>query len=897
MMTVAVAALLAAAPSPYLIRDLETHPGLVEEDSSRPHDLRVLNGITYFGACTAGGCGLWRSDATEAGTYEVKRVEVDSLAVFQERLFFSGRDYDHRRELWISDGSESGTHLLADLRPRESQFSLGSWPLDLTPAGDRLFFTADDGPHGRELWITDGSKAGTRMVADVAPGELPSAGFVSFTAALGNRIFLFLSEHGFDPKPWISDGTQEGTLRLADVGPVSGSVQCAASTLAANGLVWFVAFEPTSGCEPWVSDGTPSGTRRLMDVVPGAAGSMPSGFLAADGRVFFAVDNGSQRQIWVSDGTEDGTTVFATPDPSRQRPLLAPLGFLDGSLLFSSTADFNFPGFLLRSAGDEIEDIHAITSVGPSTTVGGELYFGGSAENPQFKTLWKSDGTADGTRPVVADDTRLNGPGDLTPFGDGLLFDAFDSKGVELWYSDGTDEGTQQVEDIYVPLGSSNPHGFVVAGDRVLFGTDGGEEQRALWMTDGTAAGTRKLNSPATTPGYPTPIGALGSIVVFSANGALWGTDTESDETYSLSEGPLDFETPLATPNAVFFVVHGVVWRTDGTLAGTVPISATMSYVSELTEALGSLYFVSGGELWRSDGTRQSTVRLHAFDDPLAANRILGELGGRVLVSHCTEPAELWSTDGTPGGTQEIASGGGLCATTPLATLSGRGYFAGVRNFDLHRLWTSDGTRDGTHLVADLGPDAYPTDIVASASSLYFATSSPTVSRSIWTSDGSAAGTRVVLDFYGDSAESVLSPLSVVGDRIYFVLQEVRGQLLRDSLWTSDGTANGSGSIAPLTMRFFGSGWDAALLGTRYYYGGFEETTGWEPWAVDLSPSFPCRGDCNGDGALDAAELEDEITRALEGAPDDCDIVGGALVRVDTLVSAVKARMAGSCGS
>ena len=97
---------------------------------------------------------------------------------------FAADDLVHGRELFATDGTKEGTRLVADidrdrmpfdpsdLKPHPVHFAgIGSDPSDLVRAGSHVFFVADDGRTGRELWISNGDRQGTRRVADFVPGR------------------------------------------------------------------------------------------------------------------------------------------------------------------------------------------------------------------------------------------------------------------------------------------------------------------------------------------------------------------------------------------------------------------------------------------------------------------------------------------------------------------------------------------------------------------------------------------------------------------------------------------------------------------------------------------------------------------------------------------------------
>ena len=113
--------------------------------------------------------------AVPSGTPELlKNVNPGTESSFPEQftevgdtIFFAARDDDHGRELWKTDGTAAGTALVKDIDPGDG----GSYPEYLTNFNGTLFFTADDGDHGTELWKSDGTAAGTVLVKDINPGS------------------------------------------------------------------------------------------------------------------------------------------------------------------------------------------------------------------------------------------------------------------------------------------------------------------------------------------------------------------------------------------------------------------------------------------------------------------------------------------------------------------------------------------------------------------------------------------------------------------------------------------------------------------------------------------------------------------------------------------------------
>jgi ELWxxDGT repeat protein len=165
--------------------------------------------------------------------------------------FFTASDGIHGRELWRTDGTSAGTFMVKNLN-----LTSGSDPQSFKAVGSTLFFTATDPHHGRELWVSDGSAPGTRLVKDIRPG--PSGTFDpanhGFLFGGVNGRLLFVADDGIHGQEmWASDGTAAGTQLLKDIRPGSSSgFSPIALPVVMNGRMYFGAADGTGAgsCGP-----------------------------------------------------------------------------------------------------------------------------------------------------------------------------------------------------------------------------------------------------------------------------------------------------------------------------------------------------------------------------------------------------------------------------------------------------------------------------------------------------------------------------------------------------------------------------------------------------------------------------------------------------------------------
>ncbi len=260
--------------------------------------------------------GLWRSDGTVAGTFAITQelsfgldsvsAEAPAARSIPERglMFFAAgpRSGSPDFELWATDGTPEGTRLVKDVNPEGA-----SNPRRMTALAGRLFFLADT-PQGRELWRSDGTPEETERILDLhEPGTT-----ISLDQA-GGALFVFVdSESGLEV--WRSDGTAAGTAPVLDL-----PLRFRDSRAAGRHL--FLVAQDAGNHEMWAIDG---GTGEAVRVLQITTSEWIQLFAVGD-HVTFSLEDDHGREPWWSDGTPEGTRRVADicPGPCSSSPYLA----------------------------------------------------------------------------------------------------------------------------------------------------------------------------------------------------------------------------------------------------------------------------------------------------------------------------------------------------------------------------------------------------------------------------------------------------------------------------------------------------------------------------------------------------------------------------------------------
>ena len=316
--------------------------------------------------------GLWITDGTDKGTVKLEDLKIDgnttdnTKVVFQGRIWFRAQSkvYGDKWRLWVSDGNPGGAKVFeTDYQGRHFER-----PYGLTVSGGRLWFFAVNDLNVLNLWVTDGTESGTRSIDDLIGDELYTNGLYNppQMLATGGRLYftrdkLIQRNGGFinnSREVWVTDGTKSGTKCLADdsdgyskdlyikfLGIHKGNLVFSCSTPPDGFELWysegehsttrrltgyfdtganpeksfsgiaslgdqffFTGFTPENGSELWVSDGTPKGTNVFMELAHGQQSTWPHDLtVIGDKLVFFCAGDALANRLWITDGTIEGT--------------------------------------------------------------------------------------------------------------------------------------------------------------------------------------------------------------------------------------------------------------------------------------------------------------------------------------------------------------------------------------------------------------------------------------------------------------------------------------------------------------------------------------------------------------------------------------------------------------
>lgn len=361
--------------------------------------------------------------------------ETDEFIVFNSKLYFQADDGINGKELWVYDGVNPPA-MVADIN---TVSKYGANPVPLTVFNSKLYFKANDGAHGEELWAYDGVKP-PAMVMDINPE--PKEGSSLSSLIVFNSKLYFRANNGNTTSLWVYDG-------LSQPNPIAGGAELYGGQgmkIVYNSKLYYHYLG-----DLWSYDGV-NPPVMVADIWRGQSyADSPNDFVIFKNKLYFFASSNkygvtvSAEYLFVYDGTNPPSRIASTYH-------------------WSSPVVFN-----------------------------NKLYFSNFGSSTDGAELWVFDGVnppaleADVNREPVTDDRRTlcatgcSYPRFLTVINSKLYFSADDGiHGRELWVYDGTNPPSM-VADIRSGYLSSDPSGMAIFDSNLYFEANDGIYGAELW--------------------------------------------------------------------------------------------------------------------------------------------------------------------------------------------------------------------------------------------------------------------------------------------------------------------------------------------------------------------------------------------------------------------------------
>lgn len=325
------------------------------------------------------------------------------------KAFFIFPDVTYGKELWVSDGTASGTMMVKDIATGTAHGAFADQYYKVFPFNNKALFVAETPAEGKELWISDGTTAGTTLVKDINPGSAGSiTGFTQFTE-LNGKVYFRAKTAASGYELWVTDGTDAGTTMVVELNTSTADGARDDFQLAFNNQIYFKG-----------TDGTSSGTWRTN----GSAGNKELIFAGLDIQSGFATSTYffyETSQLVSSNGNTNNYTILG---PIRGRGSFM---MLNNKVVFQGS-DYE-PWVTDNTTGGtmQLKDIYpgvgySIAGVEIFTEpYNGKLYFPARVLSGN-DTLYETDGTTGGTVVTPGYPTGWGAPDQLVKLGNSMYF-------------------------------------------------------------------------------------------------------------------------------------------------------------------------------------------------------------------------------------------------------------------------------------------------------------------------------------------------------------------------------------------------------------------------------------------------------------------------------------------
>lgn len=665
------------------------------------------------------------------------------------KVFYVGTDASNGSELWVSDGTAIGTKLVKDIEPGAGSSSITSFKHP--PASPYVFFVATTSSEGEELWRTDGTEQGTQLVKEFEPGA--SSSEIYFLYVYGDKIFFNASTTIDGTELYISDGTYSGTKMLYE--SVPGTSGGGSNSIIADGSdIYFSDYNYSDYTgKLFRTDGNPA--NNTLIVTGTSAGLTFSDDLSLhfihNGYVYFSTYTGYGTEIFATAGSNATTAMLKDiyPGGMSSYATAANQMVLNNKVVvvFSYESSGSSTGYYLTDGtpAGTTKVTQPVSAGGPMGILGGNKYIFSGCINNYDCEIYSSSGV-NGDAILLKDihpgtssgNANSSSPSFAARLGEKIIFTATNAtEGVELYVTDGSPAGTLLLKDIYAGSAGSSPSNFVVAGSKLIFRAKSDVYGEELWVTDGTPAGT----------------------VLFKD--LFPGTKSSGPKNLTAIDPTHIFLTGYNSSSQFASVFVADISAQTTTGFGHAMVESLNTETKNLVEYNGLVYFDAmdsnnGNPLWVTNGSEAGTTKLADLYPNITCSDInyMTVFNGSLFFAASTEAngQELFVSNGTTAGTniiKELASGtvGAYINTSFTKTDTGKMFFGANDNSGIgFELFATDGSTAGTALVKDLNAGSTSSNLsnitaIPGTNKVILYTNTP---YGFWTSNGTSAGTTQI---------------------------------------------------------------------------------------------------------------------------------------------------------
>lgn len=702
--------------------------------SARPTRLTEWNGNIIFSGIRderTGGNELWLHNRDTNKSSVIKNLSQNTtgnfdriksnIVKFNDKLYFIGTENgEANNQLWESDGTTAGTRLIKQLY----NSSLGDTLKNLFVENGKLFIATVD-----QLWISDGTSVGTVMLTE----NYYNTKFFS----LNDKIYFW---HDFYDKEvlMVSDGTVSGTKVFKTFEPTNGSYGTNSEILVFQNHLYFVG--KLNGVKSiWKSDGTAEGTAAMvntnLNTLKGEI--LPDKFLTYD----------ENNNLWSSDGTAANTLIYKTLTSEIQKMFKFKNEiYIDTKTEFVKT-NGTASGTQTHNFTDNDQALNYYTQSNQNN------YLLLKTEYEYSPDTWIWNGTAQNADKLKFG-SRYTRPTEYLEVDQDLYYPGYSqTNGEEIFKYNYTSKEEKLVTDINFVY-DSRANAYQKAGDNFFFMADSSSNTRQIFKKDLTTGKISQVSDFKTNSGQTNRALAVGNYYYsydYSYNQGFNRTDGTAVNSKVFNIGTAVIDIFNLNDQSVIYVVRKEsnlqVYRLDNTADEPVLLKEqpNSSYTETGQGAMinGELYFIFRDtnnhlSIWKTDGTQENTVKAIEFPfDNLEKLKILGAVNGKLIfyktVAAIYGKYDLYSSSGNQNDVNLLSN---LNAKVVDLTepFNDKLYFV---TDGPQILYSTDGTLAGTKSLKQLGyNNTYGLKMKKCGEYLF-----TMVDYNLWRTDGNSAGT------------------------------------------------------------------------------------------------------------------------------------------------------------